>query len=157
MDLSIYDYYQASMVELGQSMRRNCLSISFSYFGSKYIIRLSTYQSMLYQDFFFFFKDLAWVVFQFENHTFQWRKFELNLVSLLPEELKSYFKIVFLIRYGVLLFFLLYLLNNKQSTFISTHHFFFYNSKTVNHFNKLRKEWNCKLTKLFINNSSLTQ
>ena len=128
MDLSIYDYYQASMVELGQSMRRNCLSISFSYFGSKYIIRLSTYQSMLYQDFFFFFffKDLAWVVFQFENHTFQWRKFELNLVSLPPEELKIYFKIVFLIRYGVLLFFLLYLLSNKQSllyqlaTFFST-------------------------------------
>ena len=148
------------MVELGQSMRRNCLSISFFLFWPKIyhkIVDLLVHALPGFFFFFFFFfflKDLAWVVFQFENRTFQWRKFELNLVSLLPEELKSYFKIVFLIRYGVLLFFLLYLLNNKQSTFISTHHFFFYNSKTVNHFNKLRKEWNCKLTKLFINNSS---
>ena len=118
------------MVELGQSMRRNCLSISFFLFWPKIyhkIVDLLVHALPGFFFFFFFFlKDLAWVVFQFENRTFQWRKFELNLVSLLPEELKSYFKIVFLIRYGVLLFFLLYLLkiNNpllyQLTTFFST-------------------------------------
>ena len=116
------------MVGLRQSMRRNYLSISFLLFWLKIyrkIVDLLVH-ALPVLFFFFFLKNLAWVVFQFENHTFQWRKFELNLVSLPPEELKIYFKIVFLIRYGVLLFFLLYLLSNKQpllyqlATFFST-------------------------------------
>ena len=97
------------MVGLGQSMRRNYLSISFLLFWLKIyhdkIVDLLVHALPGFFIFLFFCKDLAWVMFQLENHTFQWRKFELNLVSLLPEELKSYFKIVFLIRYGVLLFF----------------------------------------------------
>ena len=141
-------------------MRRNCLSISFFLFWPKIyhkIVDLLVHALPGFFFFFFFFKDLAWVVFQFENHTFQWRKFELNLVSLPPEELKIYFKIVFLIRYGVLLFFLLYLLSNKQSLLYQLTTFFFYNLESVNHFNKLWNELDCKWTKLFINNSNLTQ
>ena len=148
------------MVGLGQSMRRNYLSISFLLFWLKIYCKIVDLlvHALPGLFFFFFLLNLAWVVFQFENHTFQWRKFELHLVSLLPEELKSYFKIVFLIRYGVLLFFfLLYLLSSKQSLLYQLTTFFFYNSESVNHFTKLWNEWGCKWTKLFINNLSLTQ